>query len=91
MEQIFFFCLFLGVICLFGTPKDKEKEYPKGMELLKELRKIGMPNRNLCTFNMEKIDPYIFREYVYRYEVLGGYSREVALRFAFEKYKEDYL
>lgn len=82
----------LLMISLVTIPnKNANEEYPNGTELLKELRKVYIHGINLYTFNMEKIDPFIFREYVYRYEVIGGFSREIALRKAFEEYKKDYL
>lgn len=66
----------------------KKEDYPTGMELLQELRKLHLIDVNWSTFSFEKIDPYIFREYVFLYEVIGCDSREVALKKAFRKYKE---
>lgn len=95
LENIFYSYLFLlvsiGLMLGFIGMSGNKVNYPKGKELLNELQKIGIQGVNLCTFNMELIDPYIFRHYVYRYEMIGGHSREVALRMAFEEYKRNYI
>lgn len=90
------FCLILFLLQLmyhvfyFLLKEEKEqKSYPTGMQLLEELKEVGIQEINFTTFHLEKIDPYIFREYVYRYEVFAGYSRKIALRKAFDKYKEE--
>lgn len=92
----FVYCyVFLAIsIIYFIVTNDKyqkQNEYPNGMELLEELKEIELQEINVCTFNFERIDPYIFREYVYRYEIIGGDSRKIALIRAFESYRKDYL
>ena len=86
MSEILGVAILLMISLVTIPNKNTDEEYPKGTELLKELKKVYIHGENLYTFNMEKIDPYIFREYVYRYEVIGGFSRDVALKKAFEEY-----
>lgn len=83
--------LLLMVSTLKTDENGKEEKYPKGTYLLKELKNIYTYDNSIYIFNMERIDPYIFRDYVYRYEIIAGFSREVALRKAFEKYKKDFF
>lgn len=83
--------LLMIISALGDNEKECREEYPKGMYLLDELKKVYTYDNSIYIFNMEKIDPYIFREYVYRYEIIGGFSREIALKKAFEKYKKDFF
>lgn len=66
--------------------EDKYQKYPTGLELLSELREISIPDIDIWKYDTFLINPAIFREYVYNYEFMGGYTREVALKMAFKKY-----
>lgn len=92
-REIYAYLIFIAGIILikYLVGANDKKSYPKGKELLNQLQKIGIQGTNFYTFNIELIDPYIFRDYVYRYEMIGGYSREVALKMAFEEYKKTYI
>lgn len=59
--------LLMIISALVNNGKECRDEYPKGMYLLDELKKVYTYDNSIYFFNMEKIDPYIFREYVYRY------------------------
>lgn len=90
MGVVSFSLILLMMIYTLKT-NEREEKYPKGTSLLKELKKIYTYDNSIYIFNMERIDPYIFRDYVYRYEIIAGFNREVALRKAFEKYKKDFF
>ena len=87
-----FFVLSLGAyMLLLGTnDKNKIEKYPSGYELKKELRQIPIYEYDVATLNYDLIEDYIFREYVYTFEIAGGYTREVALRKALYKYIKTY-
>ncbi len=91
-----FFVLSLGAYMLLLGTNDKNelgncsKKYPSGYELKKELRKIPIYEYDVATLNYDLIEEYIFREYVYTFEIAGGYTREVALRKALDKYIKTY-
>lgn len=64
--------------------------YHHGYELKQELRKIPLYGIEIQNINLEAIENYIFRDYVYHFEKVSGYTREVALRKALKKYMENF-
>lgn len=64
----------------------QNKSYPTGLELKRELRKTMNYNHDINNINFDLIEEYIFKDYVYDYEKNYGYTREIALRKALDKY-----
>ena len=64
----------------------QSKSYPTGLELKRELRRTINYNHDIWSINMDLIEDYVFRDYVYDYEKNHGYIREIALRKALDKY-----
>lgn len=60
--------------------------YPSGYELKNQLRKTIIYDYDITNLNYDLIEEYIFRDYVYNFEINSGYSRDVALRKALDKY-----
>ncbi len=59
---------------VFGNDKEnieKENNYPSGYELKRELRDIAIYSIDKALINIDLIEEYIFRDYVYTYEKLG--------------------
>lgn len=63
-----------------------------GYELKRELRNIPLYDLGIeiQNINIDAIENYIFRDYVYNYEKISGYTREVALRKALKKYMSNF-
>lgn len=59
-----------------------------GLELKRELRKIPLYELENERSNIDYIEEFRFREYVFYYEVHCSYCRETALRKALKKYTE---
>ena len=68
----------------------KRSHFLHGYELKQELRKIPLYGIEIQNINIEAIENYIFSEYVYHYERVSGYTREVALRKALKKYMNNF-
>jgi hypothetical protein len=64
----------------------KYSNYPSGYELKRQLRNIVIYEYDVSNLNYDLIEEYIFRDYVYNFEKISGYCREVALRKALDKY-----
>ena len=64
----------------------QSKSYSTGLELKRELRRTINYNHDIWSINMDLIEDYIFRDYVYDYEKNHGYTHEIALRKALDKY-----
>ena len=84
----FIFISFGAMIATFLTKENYSKynSYHSGYELKKELRNIVIYEYDIVNINIELVEEYIFRDYVYYYEIISGYTREVALRKALDKY-----
>lgn len=61
-----------------------------GFQLKRELRKIPLYELEKERSNIDYIEEFIFREYVFYYEKYCSYCREVALRKALNKYVKVY-
>ncbi len=57
-----------------------------GLQLKHELKKIPLYELEKERSNIDYIEEFRFREYVFYYEVYCSYIREIALRKAYEKY-----
>lgn len=57
-----------------------------GLELKHELRKIPLYELENERSNIDYIEEFRFREYVFYYETYCSYCRETALRKAYQKY-----
>ena len=79
---------FGALICTYLTKEscNKYNNYPSGYELKRELKNVILYEYDLLNINIELIEEYIFRDYVYNYEVISGYTREIALKKALDKY-----
>lgn len=68
------------------TYSNECNNYPSGYELKNQLRKTIIYDYDITNLNYDLIEEYIFRDYVYNFEINSGYSRDVALRKALDKY-----
>lgn len=84
----FIFISFGAMIATFFTKENcsKYNNYPSGYELKRELRNLVIYEYDVLNINIESMEEYIFRDYVYYYEIISGYTREIALRKALDKY-----
>ncbi len=99
LESFLLLALFITITRLIfskDTKKDVDKHeeiyknYPSGTELIKELNCISIIQHDKYKLDYYLIDPYIFREYVYKYEMVSGLSREVSLKRALDEYLSKY-
>ncbi len=76
MFNLFVFSLGALVAVKYVLGNDKENiekgnNYPSGYELKRELRDIAIYSIDKALINIDLIEEYIFRDYVYTYEKLG--------------------
>lgn len=87
-----FFVTVTRIILFKDTKKDIDKNessyenYPSGMELINELKCLNTVLYDKYKFDYYLIDAYTFREYVYKFEMVSGFSREVSLKMALDEY-----
>lgn len=88
---LFSFVMVAGAVAIVLNGEDKcnntrTQSYPSGLQLKRELRNTINYNHDIYNINFDLIEDYIFRDYVYDYEKNHGYTREIALRKALDKY-----
>lgn len=86
-----FFLFALSALMIVGIGEKNESNnnsnnYPSGYELKRQLRKTIIYDYDITSLNYDLIEEYIFRDYVYNFEKVSGYSRDVAIRKALDKY-----
>lgn len=93
-----FFLFALSALMIVGVGEknggnnsnNKSNNYPSGYELKRQLRNTIIYDYDITSLNYDLIEEYIFRDYVYNFEKNSGYTRDVALRKALDKYIKVY-
>lgn len=82
------------ILLIFSNNKNKDKtsneNSTKEKDIITELRSITITDKDTCKFNYDLIEPSIFKEYVYKYEYLGGLNRKTSIKKALEDYSRHY-
>lgn len=95
--MVYFFLFSLSALMIVGGLEKDNKcsnnnssSYPSGYELKRQLRNTIIYDYDISNLNYDLIEEYIFRDYVYNYEKNSGYTRDVAIRKALDKYIKTY-
>lgn len=94
--MFYFFLFSLSALMIVGGLEENKKcsnnesNYPSGFELKRQLRNTIIYDYDITSLNYDLIEEYIFRNYVYNFEKISGYTRDVAIRKALDKYVKTY-